>query len=118
VDDDSLVLLNTAAMLEDLGHTVLEATKKALEIIRREDRIDVVITDQAMPAMTGSDLAAAIKAERPDLPVILATGFAELPPGADEGLPKLAKPFRQQQLAEAIAKTIALAPAGRALELR
>jgi PAS domain S-box-containing protein len=120
VDDDSLVLLNTAAMLEDLGHTVLEATsgKKALEIIRREGRIDLVITDQAMPAMTGSDLAVAIKAERPDLPVILATGFAELSPGVDEGLPKLAKPFRQQQLAEAIAKTVAPAPAGRAPEFR
>jgi PAS domain S-box-containing protein len=120
VDDDSLVLLNTAAMLEDLGHTVLEATsaKKALEILRRESRIDLVITDQAMPVMTGSDLAAVIRAERPDLPIILATGFAELPPGADEGLPKLAKPFRQQQLAEVIAKTVARDPAGRALEFR
>jgi len=108
VDDDALVLLNTAAMLEDLGHTVLEATSgmSALEIIRREDNIDLVITDQAMPYMTGSDLAAVIRAEKPDLPIILATGFAELPPGADEGLPKLSKPFRQQQLADTIAKTV------------
>ncbi len=120
VDDDSLVLLNTAAMLEDLGHTVLEATsaKKALEIIRRDDRIDLVITDQAMPAMTGSELAAAIKVEKPNLPIILATGFAELPPGADEGLPKLAKPFRQQQLAEAIAKIVAPEIAGHAPAFR
>ena len=66
MDDDALVLLNTAAMLEDLGHTVLEATSgsSALEIIRREDNIDLVITDQAMPHMTGSDLAAAIRAEK------------------------------------------------------
>ena len=77
VDDDALVLLNTAAMLEDLGHTVLEAAsgKDALEILRREPRIDLVITDQAMPHMTGSDLAAAIRAEKPDLPIILATGY-------------------------------------------
>jgi PAS domain S-box-containing protein len=110
VDDDALVLLNTAAMLEDLGHTVLEATsaRSALEIIRREDNIDLVITDQAMPHMTGSDLAAAIRMEKPDLPIILATGFAELPPGADEGLPKLSKPFLQHQLADAIAKTVAV----------
>ena len=109
VDDDALVLLNTAAMLEDLGHTVLEATsgRSALEIVRRDDTIDLVITDQAMPMMTGSDLAAAIRAEKPYLPIILATGFAELPPGADEGLPKLSKPFLQHQLADAIARTIA-----------
>jgi PAS domain S-box-containing protein len=108
VDDDTLVLLNTAAMLEDLGHTVLEASsgKRALEIIRREGSIDLVITDQAMPNMTGSDLAAAIRAEKPNLPIILATGFAELPPGADEGLPKLSKPFRQQQLADVISKIV------------
>jgi CheY-like chemotaxis protein len=108
VDDDALVLLNTAAMLDDLGHTVLEATSGigALDVIRREDNIDLVITDQAMPHMTGSDLAAAIRAEKPDLPIILATGFAELPPGADEGLPKLSKPFRQHQLADMIAKTV------------
>ena len=109
VDDDALVLLNTSAMLEDLGHTVLEATsgKSALEIMQREAGIDLVITDQAMPNMTGSDLAAAIRAERPLLPIILATGFAELPPGADEGLPKLSKPFRQHQLADAIARAVA-----------
>ena len=109
VDDDALVLLNTAAMLEDLGHTVLEATsaKGALETIRREGRIDLVITDQAMPNMSGSDLAAAIRSERPELPVILATGFAELPSGADKSLPTLSKPFRQHQLADVIAKTVA-----------
>lgn len=119
VDDDALVLLNTAAMLEDLGHTVLEATsgKGALEIIRREGSVDLVITDQAMPNMTGSDLAAAIRAEKPDLPIILATGFAELPPGADGSLPKLSKPFRQHQLADAIAKTVA-PEAGRGLRFR
>ena len=111
VDDDPLVLLNTAAMLEDLGHTVLEATsgKDALEIIRRKGGIDLVITDQAMPLMTGSELAIAIRAEKPDLPIILATGYAELPPGADGGLPRLSKPFRQHQLADAIAKTVATA---------
>ena len=119
VDDDALVLLNTVAMLEDLGHTVLEATsgKSALEIIRRERGVDLVITDQAMPQMTGSDLAAAIRAERPEIPVILATGFAELPPGTDERLPKLPKPFRQRQLADAIAKTAA-PEAGRVLRFR
>ncbi|MGL4264054.1 MAG: response regulator, partial [Afipia sp.] len=109
VDDDGLVLMNTAVMLQDMGHTVFEATSgnQALEILRREPSVDLVITDHAMPRMTGAQLAAAIKAERPDLPVILATGYAELPPGVEADLPKLAKPFRQQDLMQAVTAAIA-----------
>ena len=104
VDDDGLVLMNTAMMLEELGHKVFEATsgKQALDILRREKAVDLVITDHAMPQMTGVQLATAIKDERPGLPIILATGYAELPPGSEIGLPKLAKPFRQQELSQAV----------------
>ena len=59
-----------------------------------------------MPQMTGTDLAAAIRLEKPLLPVILATGLSELPPGADEDLPKLSKPFLQHQLADVITKAV------------
>ena len=62
-----------------------------------------MITDQAMPQMTGSQLAVAIRQERPALPILLATGFAELPPAARADLPRLSKPFLQRQLANAIA---------------
>jgi PAS domain S-box-containing protein len=108
VDDDNLVLMNTAAMLEDLGHRVLEATsaKQALDILRREKSVDLVITDQVMPHMSGTELAQAIKAEYPTLLVILATGYAEVPSGQHLDLPKLAKPFRQSELAKAIADAI------------
>ena len=104
VDDDGLVLMNTVLMLEDLGHTVFEATsaKKALEILRRE-KIDLVITDHAMPQMTGVQLAKEINTGWPGLPIILATGYAELPKGSETDLPKLAKPFRQEDLAQALA---------------
>ena len=83
VDDDFLILTNTIAMLEDLGHIGIAASsgKEALDILRREDSVDLVITDQAMPEMTGVQLAEAIKKEWPDLPVILATGYAELERG-------------------------------------
>jgi len=106
VDDDALVLMNTVAMLEDLGYTVFEAYsgKEALEILRREDSIDLVVTDQAMPKMTGTDLAKVIKDEWPDIPVLLATGYADRVPGDDIGLPKLTKPFFQRDLAEAIVR--------------
>ncbi len=104
VDDDGLVLMNIVLMLEDLGHTVFEATsaKKALEILRRE-KIDLVITDHAMPQMTGVQLAKEINTGWPGLPIILATGYAELPKGSETDLPKLAKPFRQEDLAQALA---------------
>jgi CheY-like chemotaxis protein len=104
VDDDSLVLTNMGAMLEDIGHRVFEAdsARKALSILRREKHIDLLITDQAMPRMTGIELIATIKAERPGLPTILATGYAELPPETDPLQLKLAKPFRQDALVQAV----------------
>ncbi|WP_310541717.1 PAS domain S-box protein [Phenylobacterium sp.] len=103
VDDDSLVLLNTVAMLEDLGHTVFPAisARDGLAVLKRE-KIDLVITDFAMPQVTGLQLADEIRASHMNVPVILATGYAELPPGADPTLPRLAKPFLQNDLARAL----------------
>ena len=105
VDDDNLVLMNTAAMLEDLGHQVVEATsgEQALRVLRRGGPIDLVITDQLMPGMTGTQLVDAIRSEQPDMPAILATGYSELPPGAASKLERLSKPFTQNDLARAIA---------------
>jgi PAS domain S-box-containing protein len=108
VDDDPLVALNTSSLLEELGHTVYSASSgnRALEILNQETDIDLVITDQAMPGMTGSELVSKVHADNPDLPVILATGYAELPPGEAQGIPRHAKPFRQQDLADAIAEAM------------
>jgi PAS domain S-box-containing protein len=110
VDDDALVLMNTSAMLEDLGHTVFEAKsgQEALGILR-EREVDLVITDYAMPHMTGAQLAETIKAEWPRMPVIMATGYAELPPNAAD-LPRLAKPFTQAAIAAAVGRAIADQP--------
>jgi CheY-like chemotaxis protein len=108
VDDDALVLMNTTAMLEELGHTVCEAYsgKEAFDIIRKDPAIDLIITDQAMPQMTGVQLAEAVRRNSPHLPIVLATGYAELPPGPDLGLVKLAKPFFEQDLARVIAEVL------------
>jgi PAS domain S-box-containing protein len=105
VDDDPLVLTNMAAMLDDLGHTVHEASSalEALSILSRESAIELVLTDQAMPQMTGAELIGEIKSRWPKLPVILATGFAELPPGIDPLQQiTLAKPFLQYNLEQAV----------------
>jgi PAS domain S-box-containing protein len=112
VDDDNLVLTNTVAMLEDLGHAALSAASgiHALEILRDEPVVDLVITDQAMPHMTGLQLAEAIEQEWPDVRVMLATGYAELPAGARTDLPKLPKPFTQSDLRREIARALESKP--------
>lgn len=105
VDDDALVLMNTVAMLEDLGHTVFDACsgQEALDILRSEDSIELVITDQAMPKMIGTALARIIKDEWPDIPVMLATGYADRVSGDEIGLPKVTKPFLQRDISNEIA---------------
>ena len=108
VDDDSLVLSNVAVMLEDLGHKVIAVGSgaRAIEEIESMPSIDVVITDQAMPVMTGLQLIEILRARRPGLPVILATGFAELPPRLNPSIGRLSKPFTQRALAQALAATV------------
>jgi len=113
VDDDFLVLMGTVGMLEELGHEVLQASRgdEALAIFEAERDIDLVLTDQAMPGMTGARLAEAIRAKRPDMPIILCTGYGELPEGSEPFVTsRLGKPFSDRQLADAI--TRAAHPAG------
>jgi PAS domain S-box-containing protein len=104
VDDDGLILMNTAALLEDMGHEVLEASsgETALELLRRHPDIDILITDQAMPGMTGTQLADLATAERGDLPIILASGYGDVPAGSQQRIVKLGKPFTQAMLGDAL----------------
>ena len=106
VDDDILVLTNTAAMLEDMGHRVLPATsaREALTILDSE-AVDLVVTDYAMPDMSGADLAAALPAS---MPVLLVSGYAEIPAGAESTGIRLNKPFREEQLARAMREAMLL----------
>lgn len=99
VDDDAMVAAGTTAMVEDLGHSVMAAdsASRALDLLRTHPNVDVVITDYAMPGMTGSELAEEIKRVRPGLPVVIATGYLDAP--EETGLPRLNKPYRQQDLA-------------------
>jgi CheY-like chemotaxis protein len=108
VDDDPLIVAGTTAMLEDVGHVVQEASSaaRALEMLRQGAEVDLVLTDHAMPGMTGSELARQIRQSWPTLPIILATGYAELPNGEDPGLPRLSKPYSQEELVAQIAKVV------------
>jgi signal transduction histidine kinase len=105
VDDDILVMTGTAAMVLDLGHTAVEAHSgaEALNLLDSGLKVDVVLTDHAMPAMTGLQLAENIHQKFPGLPIILATGYAELPVDpAVLGIARLAKPCTQGEIAAAI----------------
>ena len=103
VDDDRLVLTNTAALLEDLGHFVVATASaaEALDALEVHPDIDVVVTDQAMPQMTGAELARRVGERRPGLPIVLATGFADSD-AEKSRLPRLKKPFTQEQLREVL----------------
>ncbi len=100
VDDDPLIAMSTVEMLEDLGHHVIGVNSglHALDIIKSEQPIDLMMTDHVMPGMTGIELAAKSREVRPHLPILLATGYAELPEGTQVDLPRLAKPYHQDQL--------------------
>jgi PAS domain S-box-containing protein len=117
VDDDSLVLANVVAMLEDLGHQVIGASSAfaALTAFDSNPGIELVISDQVMPVTTGIQLIESLRARRPELPAILATGYAEFPAGVDASIGRLAKPYTQQQLemaVESILKAAAKKPVG------
>jgi PAS domain S-box-containing protein len=108
VDDDDLVRAGAAAMLEAIGHTVVQVSSstRALEHLACGEAFDVLVTDQRMPCMTGVDLIRRARFLQPDLPAVLITGYTDaIDPGAAT-LPVLAKPFRAAELAQAVAEAV------------
>lgn len=101
VDDDPAVATGTVAMLEDLGHCAIESgsAEEALRLLESDLGIEIVITDHAMPGMTGAELAARVRQTGRNLPVAITTGYAELPSGRFVDLPHLLKPYGQKELA-------------------
>ena len=109
VDDDAMVRRTTTATLAELGYNVVEAPggSTAVEIVRaRPDRFSVVLLDLVMPGMTGSETFRALTAIRPDLPVVVCTGYA-----ADSHIDTdvkrriaglVQKPFTAERLARAL----------------
>ncbi len=107
VDDEPDVGDTVKMMLAIDGHEV-ETTNSGQEALGlfEPGRFDLVFTDFAMPGMNGHQLAAAIKADAPDQPVVLITGHAgTLLPSPDVDF-VVAKPFLLEHLREAIAKVM------------
>lgn len=105
VDDEDLVRGGTAEMLVDAGYSVVSvgSAYEALQKIHAGLAFDALVTDYAMPGMTGAELAQQVRTLRPHLPALMITGFATLTEREAGGLPRLAKPFRQVELVGTVA---------------
>jgi CheY-like chemotaxis protein len=108
VDDDILVSMGAADMLLDLGHSVTEAQSgpQALKLLETDPPFDVVVTDYAMPGMNGFELAQRIKERNPKLPIVLATGYAQLPADRSIEFGHLSKPYTSEDLAAALERAL------------
>ncbi len=121
VDDDNEVREVTRAMLHGEGHRVLEAGSggAALDVLRREPGIELLIVDFAMPGMNGAELARLAHEQRPNLPVLFVTGFADRRAlaGVDE-TSIIGKPFVGEELAERVRLALGYGGASKVIRLR
>ncbi|MEG8223132.1 PAS domain-containing protein [Sphingomonas sp. HH69] len=101
VDDEELVRMSTADMLNDLGYDVVEAksAEEALHLIEAGVAPTILVTDHLMPGMNGEELARSLRTRMPELPVLIVSGYAEAE-GIAPDLPRLTKPFRNAELAD------------------
>ena len=105
VEDDPAVRSLTARLVRDLGYTALlaDGPEQALDIVRRQSRIDLILTDVVMPGMNGRDLADKISVELPSAKVLFVSGYADdatLAERVRRGESAfLAKPFTRSELA-------------------
>ncbi|MDB5573970.1 MAG: histidine kinase, partial [Tardiphaga sp.] len=104
VDDEELVRISTADMLNGLGYEVIEASsgEEALRLFDPAAPPDLLVTDHLMPGMSGVELIRALRLRQANLPVLIVSGYAEFDEIAPD-LPRLTKPFRNAELAERLA---------------
>lgn len=107
VDDDPAVRAVTLQMLESLGYAVIEACDGIQALEKIDQIIDIVVTDFAMPGMTGSELASAIQTKRPQLPIVFVTGYADIDVLGLETASVIQKPFDEATLQNRITTALA-----------
>lgn len=107
VDDEDLVRASTADMLTEIGFEVIEARSgaEALRAFREHPHVDVLITDHLMPGMTGVELAQSVLRDRPDLPVLVVSGYSDSL-GRKAAFTRVEKPFRHGDLANKLASLL------------
>jgi two-component system cell cycle sensor histidine kinase/response regulator CckA len=107
VEDEAMVRAVAERALARHGYTVLTAEngEAALEILAREDKIDLMISDVVMPTMDGPTTVRTARKSHPDLPILFISGYAEEQLRKSIDIPNvsfLAKPFSVQSLAETV----------------
>jgi CheY-like chemotaxis protein len=114
VDDEKVLVDLGKEMLESIGYSVTgkASSLEALEIFRAQpDAFDLIITDMTMPGLTGRELAKELTAIRPEIPIILCTGFSEMVNGkqpTEMGISEFViKPYVITHLAKTIRKVLA-----------
>ncbi len=104
VDDEDIVRISAAHMLDEIGFDVVEASSgdAALVALDRMSELRLLVTDHLMPGMDGVELVRRVKLDRPTLPCLIISGYADVD-GIAPDLPRLAKPFKAEELREALA---------------
>jgi CheY-like chemotaxis protein len=109
-EDEAMLRVIAVEMLEDAGFKVFEAGdgEEALALLKANPGIALLLSDVKMPRMDGYALVTAGLALRPDLKVVLMTGYAQDPPqGLPRPIPTLHKPFNLDRLCEIAEKILA-----------
>lgn len=115
VDDEQVVRDVTSLLLEDVGFRVVtaETGAAALAAAEREATVDVALVDVMLPDQSGGDVARELRARRPDLPIVMASGYDETTAadrvGELPGARYLRKPYAAAELADALTAAIAAA---------
>jgi signal transduction histidine kinase/CheY-like chemotaxis protein len=109
-DDDDAVRTFVARVLDDAGYFVESVSdgRSAVQLVRNSV-VSLLLVDFAMQGMNGADVTAAVRAFRPNLPVLMITGYADTDAVASQapGIPMLRKPFEAEALLEAVGQAIA-----------
>ncbi len=107
VDDDDAVRNVTAMMLESFGHQVVQAASGVNAMAELTSEIELVVTDYAMPGMTGGELAAMVAEVFPTLPVMFITGYADTDVLGLQRAVVVQKPFTESDLKHKIVQALA-----------
>jgi PAS domain S-box-containing protein len=110
IDDHAEVRGTTAAMLRDLGHTIVEVASgpEAIEALEGNSAFDLMITDYAMPRQSGTEVVRIAREDRPELPAIIVTGYAAVDEigNRPDDVALLMKPFSLADLSGAVRRAV------------